>query len=226
LVRKPSIYLMDEPLSSLDAKLRADLRLELKRIQKEIGATILYVTHDQTEAMTMGTRIAVLRDGVVLQQDEPQVIFQRPANVFVARFIGSPPMNIVPCRIADTRTLEAYGREFSLPEDLADIVKRNDLVGREVLLGIRPERVGIGKPTVQTLSADVDGVEHLGSETLVSLLLGGSEGTATGAPPAEVIARLAGYEVVPSGPVGVDLDLAGANLFDPESELRFSGSAT
>jgi multiple sugar transport system ATP-binding protein len=226
MVREPVAFLMDEPLSNLDAKLRVHMRSEISKLHRSVDKTFIYVTHDQTEAMTMGTRIAVLRDGVVLQQDEPQVIFQRPANVFVARFIGSPPMNIVPCRIADTRTLEAYGRGFSLPEDLADIVKRNDLVGREVLLGIRPERVGIGKPTVQTLSADVDGVEHLGSETLVSLLLGGSEGTATGAPPAEVIARLAGYEVVPSGPVGVDLDLAGANLFDPESELRFSGSAT
>ena len=90
LVRSPSIYLMDEPLSSLDAKLRSDMRLELQHIQRDLGATMLYVTHDQTEAMTMGTRIAVMKDGILQQIDSPQQLYNHPRNVFVAGFIGSP----------------------------------------------------------------------------------------------------------------------------------------
>ncbi|TIV13088.1 MAG: ABC transporter ATP-binding protein, partial [Mesorhizobium sp.] len=99
LVRKPAIYLMDEPLSSLDAKLRADLRLELKRIQSELGATMLYVTHDQIEAMTLATKIAVMRDGEVQQFGTPAEIYNNPTNIFVADFMGSPAMNLIPAKI-------------------------------------------------------------------------------------------------------------------------------
>jgi len=197
------------------------MRSEISKLHRSVDKTFIYVTHDQIEAMTMGTRIVVLRDGMVLQHDEPQVIFQRPANVFVARFIGSPPMNVLPCRISAGGALEIGGLVLSLPADLADIVTRNGLAGREVLLGVRPERVIVDGSSVDGLSAEVTGTEHLGSETLVYLGLD----TDAGGEPAEVVARLAGEVVVPEGPAHISLDLSGACLFDPDSEARFPGSA-
>ena len=133
MVREPQAFLMDEPLSNLDAKLRVQMRAELARLHKQLGTTIVYVTHDQVEAMTLGTRVAVVRDGVLQQVDTPQVLFHNPANLFVAGFIGSPTMNLVEAAVAGDK-LEAGGHRLPVPA-------RADLdawSGRTVILGIRP----------------------------------------------------------------------------------------
>jgi multiple sugar transport system ATP-binding protein len=147
LVRDPAIYLMDEPLSSLDAKLRAELRLELKRIQLELGATILYVTHDQVEAMTMASRIGVIRDGRLLQLGSPREIYEHPADSYVASRIGAPPINFLPARLA---------LEVAMPP------------GTETL-GIRTEHLQIGKRNGGRLIGRVHRVEHLGEQNHVHL---------------------------------------------------------
>src|ERR1700745_3869774 len=147
LVRDPAIYLMDEPLSSLDAKLRAELRLELKRIQLELGATILYVTHDQVEAMTMASRIGVIRDGRLLQLGSPREIYENPADSYVASRIGAPPINFLPARLVP---------EVALP------------AGTE-MLGIRTEHLQIGKCNGGRLVGRVHRVEHLGEQNHVHL---------------------------------------------------------
>ena len=152
MVRRPKLFLMDEPLSNLDAKLRVQMRREIVRLQRELGVTTIYVTHDQTEAMTMGHRIAVMHEGVLQQIDTPQAIYDRPANLFTARFIGSPPMNVWP-----------LGEGLPLPPDIA-------IPEGAAYAGIRPESV---VPTdasdPQAIPMRVRSVEHTGRETLVFL---------------------------------------------------------
>jgi multiple sugar transport system ATP-binding protein len=133
MVREPQAFLMDEPLSNLDAKLRVQMRTELARLHKQLGTTIVYVTHDQVEAMTLGTRVAVVRDGVLQQVDTPQMLFHHPANLFVAGFIGSPTMNLVEAAVAGG-TLEVGGHRLPVPAG-ADL---DAWSGRTVILGIRP----------------------------------------------------------------------------------------
>ena len=147
LVRDPAIYLMDEPLSSLDAKLRAELRLELKRIQLELGATILYVTHDQVEAMTMASRIGVIRDGQLLQMGSPREIYENPADRYVASRLGTPPINFLPARLLS---------EVPTP------------AGAETV-GIRTEHLRIGKRNGGSLVGRIHRVEHLGEQNHVHL---------------------------------------------------------
>src|SRR5215203_6071986 len=130
LVREPEVFLLDEPLSNLDAKLRVQMRSELKRLHERVGVTTIYVTHDQVEAMTLGQRVAVLRDGVLQQFGDPQDLFHRPVNLFVAAFIGSPTMNLVTARCDDGRVAFA-GHALPLPADLAS-------ASGEVVLGLRP----------------------------------------------------------------------------------------
>jgi multiple sugar transport system ATP-binding protein len=132
MVRQPQAFLMDEPLSNLDAKLRVQMRAELARLHTELGTTIVYVTHDQVEAMTLGDRVAVLRDGVLQQVDTPQALFRDPANLFVAGFIGSPAMNLVEATVAGD-TLEFGSHRLPLPAGRLDTYR-----GRTVILGIRP----------------------------------------------------------------------------------------
>jgi multiple sugar transport system ATP-binding protein len=147
LVRDPAIYLMDEPLSSLDAKLRAELRLELKRIQIELGATILYVTHDQVEAMTMASRIGVIRDGQLLQLGSPREIYENPADSYVASRLGTPPINFLPARLVPDAAMPA---------------------GTETI-GIRTEHLEIGKRNGGSLTGRIHRVEHLGEQNHVHL---------------------------------------------------------
>ncbi|MCL2509103.1 MAG: ABC transporter ATP-binding protein [Oscillospiraceae bacterium] len=152
MVRKPKLFLMDEPLSNLDAKLRVQMRREIVGLQSELGVTTIYVTHDQTEAMTMGDRIAVMRDGVLQQFDTPEVIYDRPANLFTAGFIGSPPMNVWP-----------LGEGFPLPPGMTP-------PDRATHAGIRPEFiVPADEPDRQAVQMRVRGVERTGRETLVFL---------------------------------------------------------
>jgi multiple sugar transport system ATP-binding protein len=177
IVRDPSVFLMDEPLSNLDARLRVQMRAEVARIQRELGATTIYVTHDQVEAMTMGDRVAVIRQGVLQQTDEPQEVFDRPANLFVASFIGSPPMNLVQARIeaADGAVAARVGEQLlPIPAGLAARRALARYADRMVGLGIRPEHLR-GKSERREgveyapLAGGVRATEALGSEVLVHL---------------------------------------------------------
>jgi multiple sugar transport system ATP-binding protein len=178
IVRDPRVFLMDEPLSNLDARLRVQMRAEVARIQRELGATTIYVTHDQVEAMTMGDRVAVIRQGVLQQTDEPQEVFDRPANLFVASFIGSPPMNLVQARIeAGDGLLAARVGEQLLPIPSGLAAAPPALAGyadRMVGLGIRPEHLrGMSERRegveYAPLAGNVRATEALGSEVLVHL---------------------------------------------------------
>jgi multiple sugar transport system ATP-binding protein len=170
LVREPVAFLMDEPLSNLDARLRVQMRAELRRLQRHLGVATLYVTHDQTEAMTMGDRVAVLRAGTVRQCDVPQQLYDRPADLFVAGFIGSPAMNLYQATLGPgAATLHLGSQTIDLPDSLARarpaLVKHS---GSSVVVGIRPEHLRIaGETDDPGLFGDVDLVEPLGSELLV-----------------------------------------------------------
>jgi multiple sugar transport system ATP-binding protein len=177
IVRDPSVFLMDEPLSNLDARLRVQMRAEVSRIQHELGATTIYVTHDQVEAMTMGDRVAVIRGGVLQQTDDPQSVFDRPCNLFVASFIGSPPMNLVQAELERRNGgLAARVGEQELPiraELLGERPALAGYAGRTIGLGIRPEHVSDpaddGSADRPTLRGRVRATEALGSEFLVHL---------------------------------------------------------
>jgi multiple sugar transport system ATP-binding protein len=177
IVRDPSVFLMDEPLSNLDARLRVQMRAEVARIQHELGATTIYVTHDQVEAMTMGDRIAVMRNGILQQTGEPQNVYDRPANLFVASFIGSPPMNLLEARLerrnGDLVALVGEQELIVPPEVTSERRGLGNYTGRTVGLGIRPENVR--DPALGTdggrsrLRGLVKATEALGSEVLVHL---------------------------------------------------------
>jgi multiple sugar transport system ATP-binding protein len=174
IVREPKAFLMDEPLSNLDAKLRVQMRAEIARIQKALKVTTVYVTHDQVEAMTMGDRVAVMRDGVLQQVDTPQRLYDAPANLFVASFVGSPPMNIFEAAVSrrDGRLLCKLGdSEFELPADIAaSRPALGDYAGRRLAVGIRPEdvREASGWDGAR-LRGRILLVESLGSEQLVHI---------------------------------------------------------
>ena len=191
IVRRPAVFLMDEPLSNLDAKLRTQTRGELVDLHRELDTTFVYVTHDQVEAMTMATRIAVLDQGRLQQAADPRTIYDRPANVFVARFIGSPPMNVVAGTVATggDGTLEVDTEGGHLPLDAR---WRGLAAGRDLQVGVRPEHLRIAAPGGPGVAAVIHGAEWLGHEQIVSVAIGpvvvlvrddGEAGTAaTGAP--------------------------------------------
>jgi multiple sugar transport system ATP-binding protein len=176
IVRQPKAFLMDEPLSNLDAKLRVQMRTEISRLQRDVGVTTIYVTHDQVEAMTMGDRVAVLRQGVLQQLDHPASLYRRPTNLFVAGFIGSPAMNLVQATISadGDRLTAAFGGNRLAVDDqaLADRPALRGYAGRSVILGIRPENLedaGLrsGVPEDRRLKTAVDLREDMGSEVLI-----------------------------------------------------------
>ena len=144
IVRNPKVFLMDEPLSNLDAKLRVQMRIEISKLHQRLGSTIIYVTHDQTEAMTLGTRIVVMKDGIVQQIDSPQELHEKPNNMFVAGFIGSPQMNFIDVQV-NQQGNDIYLKNgiinVRLPESKADAVKSKGYVGKTVVMGIRPENI-------------------------------------------------------------------------------------
>jgi multiple sugar transport system ATP-binding protein len=175
IVREPQAFLMDEPLSNLDAKLRVEMRAEIARIQRDLGATTIYVTHDQVEAMTLGDRVAVMRDGFLQQVGTPKELYERPLNLFVAEFIGSPAMNLVGADIAEENgALQAVFGDNRLEVRGRDALR--PFVGRRVILGIRPEDLDdasvAGHGSAGTISAVVDIREDLGSEILVHFGVG------------------------------------------------------
>jgi multiple sugar transport system ATP-binding protein len=169
LVRKPKLFLLDEPLSNLDAQLRNRTRVELKQLQRRMGITTLYVTHDQTEAMTLGDRIALLKAGELVQAATPHEIYHQPRTPFVATFIGFPPMNLVRARVEEVSGelgAALAGTEFKLALD----PMHRPQVGREIWLGIRPEHLRLASaPTTQTLAGTILTVEPLGRETVLHI---------------------------------------------------------
>ncbi len=180
IVRQPAAFLMDEPLSNLDAKLRVQMRAEIASLQRDLGVTTLYVTHDQIEAMTMGDRVAVLKDGYLQQVDTPQNLYDRPSNIFVAAFIGSPSMNLYESTISindagGTVTIGSQNLELA-PESLAQHPGLRNYDGRQIALGIRPEdfedaAFKTDHPEGRTLTAPVTLLEALGSEIMVHFRL-------------------------------------------------------
>jgi multiple sugar transport system ATP-binding protein len=223
LVREPRLFLFDEPLSNLDAKLRVDMRTEIKRLHHRTGATIVYVTHDQIEAMTLATKIAVMKDGILQQVGTPSEIYNRPANLFVADFMGSPSMNLLEAEIAagganePRLTLERNGAQpitLRVPEAKVTAAMTP---GAKVILGIRPEAItdegsaDRSAMTLDTVPLLVDVVEPAGSDTLVVTTLAGKE----------VIARLrADAEAKPGDMLPLVFNLDKAVYFDPETGTR------
>jgi multiple sugar transport system ATP-binding protein len=222
LVRDPKLFLFDEPLSNLDAKLRVDMRTEIKRLHQTTGATIVYVTHDQVEAMTLATKIAVLKDGVLQQVGTPAEIYNRPANLFVADFMGSPAMNLLPARIGEG----AGGRVIRIARaGAADIVLDAGAVlaergldeGREIIFGIRPEAItdrdsaDRNARSVAVIEAHVEVVEPAGADTFVVTHAAGKE----------VVARMrADVDIRPGQSMPFAFNLDKALIFDPATGLR------
>ncbi|HEX6418855.1 MAG TPA: ABC transporter ATP-binding protein, partial [Acidimicrobiales bacterium] len=241
----PQVFLMDEPLSNLDAKLRVEMRAEIARLQRELAVTTVYVTHDQTEAMTMGTRVAVLRDGRLQQVDTPQRLYDDPVNLFVATFIGSPSMNVFGATIeqgpGDGLALRLGDQRLALDGDVVAAHPRlRALVGRPVVAGIRPEAFDLagerGAPADAAVEATVDLVESLGAELIVHLSVAGppaDAATAQGDAWAQVVGRR-GRAVARLGPrvrpapgdvVELVVDMSGLHLFDPETGASLRGAA-
>lgn len=179
IVRDPKVFLMDEPLSNLDAKLRVQTRAELSKLHQRLATTFIYVTHDQTEAMTMGTRIVVLKDGYVYQVADPETLYERPENQFVAGFIGSPQMNFIDATIVESngRVEVSYaGGSLQLTPEKSEQLKQSGYGKKEVVLGIRPEHIQInGADGAEDNVAQVEVAELLGSETNLFLSMGGGE---------------------------------------------------
>ncbi len=175
IVREPRLFLLDEPLSNIDAKLRVYMRAELIRLQKDLGITTIYVTHDQVEAMTMGDRVAIMNWGKVMQIGSPIEVFRKPANLFVAGFIGTPPMNFFECSLKTNgkNILECGHFNLSIDKSIADVIKQNSS-GDELVLGIRPNelRVTNEKISEDSFQSEIFAVENLGTESIVNFKLG------------------------------------------------------
>jgi multiple sugar transport system ATP-binding protein len=169
IAREPAVFLMDEPLSNLDAKLRTGTRAQIVELQRRLGTTTLYVTHDQVEAMTMGHRIAVLNQGHLQQLGSPLELYQWPSNLFVAQFIGSPPMNLLPVRAVGGAQLQLGSKRFLVEEPLASALAEH--AGEELTAGLRPEHLVLAPATNRNLAAEVTHLEALGNELLVSARL-------------------------------------------------------
>ena len=218
IVRKPKVFLFDEPLSNLDAKMRVAMRRELSKLHARLGATMIYVTHDQVEAMTMGDRICVMKDGVIMQVATPLELYHRPKNLFVAGFIGSPPMNFFRGRIqagaggVGAAFVEGEegkeGLRLGLPAGVAS--RAAGWTGRPLILGIRPEDVGVAAPGENGIEAKVELFEPMGAEAYVHANTGLNLAVARVAPEGK-------FEV--GGSVRLKLDLERALFFDGETEL-------
>jgi multiple sugar transport system ATP-binding protein len=215
IVREPSVFLMDEPLSNLDAKLRVQTRAEIARLHQRLGTTTIYVTHDQVEAMTMGDRIAVMRDGLLQQIGSPQELYDHPVNIFVAGFIGSPSMNFATAS-ADGKDLVLGGVKLELSGQQARAADSRPQ-GANVLIGFRPEHIelanGQGSDAVR-FPAKVDVVEYLGNEELIHAQTEGNE----------IVALLPSDKKVAVGDtVNFTVPMDKLHIFDPESEKTLAG---
>ena len=213
LVRDPKLFLFDEPLSNLDAKLRDEMRTEIKKLHQRLGTTIIYVTHDQIEAMTLGTKVAVMKDGVVEQLADPETLYNLPSSVYVARFVGSPAMNIVPGTMLRKDgqamvSVAASGNDAFVIGPLSVSPATLEMYdGRTVLVGMRPEHF---RAAESGFTVNVDVVEPTGPDDLAFFTFGGTE----------VIARLAPKSVRPGIPGVLSVEHSKTVLFNPETERR------
>jgi multiple sugar transport system ATP-binding protein len=176
MVRNPAVFLLDEPLSNLDAKLRNQMRTEISKLHKRLGTTFVYVTHDQTEAMTMGDRIVVMKDGFIQQIDTPQNLYNNPCNLFVVGFIGTPQMNFINSTVIKTDggyAVEFADRRIGLSESKS--VNLADYAGKEIVLGIRPEDISVGNESQDSVELQVDLAELMGSEMYLHCDLSGNK---------------------------------------------------
>ena len=219
IVRNPKVFLMDEPLSNLDAKLRTEMRAQISKLHKDLGATFIYVTHDQTEAMTMGDRIVVMKDGVVQQINKPKVLYDNPVNKFVASFIGSPQMNFMDAEIlkeGDDIVASISGKDvkFVIPKGKAAFLEEKGYVGKTIIVGIRPEdihkeKVFLDLSENNQFKADVVIRELMGAEIYAYINFQGSE----------LIAKFDGRsDIMPKQTLDLALDMNRMHFFDKETE--------
>ena len=221
IVRNPKVFLMDEPLSNLDAKLRVQMRSEIASLHNRLKATIIYVTHDQTEAMTLGTRIVVLKDGVIMQVDSPQKLYNEPNNLFVAGFIGSPQMNFVDavCKVEGEKVTLTFDKtSVVLPPAKAKKLADGGYDGKTVVMGIRPEDIGDSEIEIEahkdaSFQTDVTGYELLGSEVLLYFTVAGANMTAK--VDSRTTARMGDH-------ITLALDPEKIHCFDKETELTIT----
>ena len=216
MVRNPAVFLLDEPLSNLDAKLRTSMRTEIIKLHKKLATTFIYVTHDQTEAMTMGDRIVVMRDGVIQQVDTPQNLYDKPANKFVAGFIGSPQMNLIDAKVVQVGNqvhVQFGNADITLPDEKGKVLVQKGYVGKEVCFGIRPEDIHDGDMSNYpgaTLTATIRVYELLGAEVFLYFDINETSFTARVSP--RTTAR-------PGDTLTLGLDLSRIHIFDKDSEL-------
>ena len=216
IVREPNVFLLDEPLSNLDAKLRVQMRAEITKLHKRLATTFIYVTHDQTEAMTMGDRIVVMKDGFIQQVDSPATLYEQPRNVFVATFLGSPQMNIFEANLVEDGKLgisfgEGHAATFS--ETKAKQLADRQYIGQQVLFGIRPENIKLAPSGIK---AKVDVVEHLGSETIIYAEVAGLE--------SNVIVKIpTDYDIVEGRELFLAFDMEKGHLFDATTKQSIMG---
>ena len=221
IVREPKVFLMDEPLSNLDAKLRVQMRTEISKLHERLGATIIYVTHDQTEALTLGTRIVVMKDGVMQQVATPIDLYTKPCNMFVAGFIGSPQMNFIDCKVVkdgDDVKLEFGSHSVKLPEGKAEKIVEGGYIGKDVVLGIRPEDIKDEEIFVtdggdNVLDATVKVYEMLGAEVFLYFTVEGHDITVRVNP--RTTAR-------PGDTIKIALDTSKIHVFDKETEVTIT----
>ena len=224
IVRNPKVFLLDEPLSNLDAKLRASMRTELTKLHKKVETTFIYVTHDQVEAMTMASRIVVMKDGLIQQVDTPQNLYDYPANLFVAGFIGTPQMNFITAKL-EKRDADLYitwgPHAVKLPADKANNPALKEYIGQEVIMGVRPEYIH-DEPVYLTSLADsvidttVDVTELLGAEIYLYLSFEGMEDATNNK---NIIARVSSRSTTRAGDtIKVAIDTSRIHIFDKDTE--------
>jgi multiple sugar transport system ATP-binding protein len=225
IVRKPEVFLFDEPLSNLDAKLRVQMRIEISRLHNQLGATMIYVTHDQVEAMTMGDRIVVMRDGEVKQIDTPLALYHRPANQFVAGFIGSPSMNFIDGSLeasAGGLRFRARGDAFTLALPAEQHAELAAHAGGEITIGVRPEDIYVareGGPHATSGTWQLDVVEPMGNEIFLYATLGFNGSGHS------VVARVDPQALPAAGaPIDLAVDLRKVHVFDRETEATLAAA--
>ena len=221
IVRNPKVFLMDEPLSNLDAKLRVQMRIEISKLHQRLGTTIIYVTHDQTEAMTLGTRIVVMKDGIVQQVDTPQNLYQKPGNLFVAGFMGSPQMNFLDATLSQKGNdvfAKVGTHEVLVPASKAKVLKDKGYIGKTVIMGIRPEDIHdsemfLASSPDTVMDSTIKVYELLGAEVFLYFDIDGTQ----------VTARVDPRTTAKTGdPIKFALDMEKAHFFDKETELTIT----
>ncbi|KAA0547495.1 sn-glycerol-3-phosphate ABC transporter ATP-binding protein UgpC [Bacillus sp. BGMRC 2118] len=215
IVRDAKVFLMDEPLSNLDAKLRVQMRAEITKLHNRLQTTTIYVTHDQTEAMTMATRLVVMKDGIIQQVGAPKEVYDKPENLFVAGFIGSPAMNFVHGKLEDGKFVVGE-ITITVPEGKMKTLREQNYVGKEIILGIRPEDIHdepvfIESSKGTTVTAEVEVAELMGAETMIYSNMAGQD----------FVARVdSRTDIKPAQKIDLALDMNKCHFFDKDSELR------